>query len=134
LQLPLAQKPPKLIGPRILPPPLPVQTPTGTAQVPTKLTAIVRMSGQMGEGTFTSFFQGRFDYNGCGNILGSNWIWDRELFNNGNGNLCVNLQNAIKISQIGLYIGVLMMIGGIIALTVSLSRRNRRQENLSYRR
>ena len=87
----------------------------------------------LGGGAFTSFFQGRFDYNGCGNILGQIGSGIGALFNNGNGNYCVNLQNAINISQIGLYIGVLMMIGGIIVLTVNLARRNRRQENLSYR-
>jgi len=81
---------------------------------------------------FTTFFEGRFNYNGWGNILGQIWSGLGAVFNNGN-NVCVNLQNAITISEIGLYIGVLMMIGGIIALTVSLARRNRRQENLSYR-
>ncbi|MDQ6862421.1 MAG: hypothetical protein M3044_01215 [Thermoproteota archaeon] len=85
----------------------------------------------MGGGAFTSFFQGRIHYNGCGNILGQ--IGSGVGAPLGNGNLCVNLQNAINISQIGLYLDVLMMIGGIIALVVSLARRNRRQENLSYR-
>lgn len=81
---------------------------------------------------FTSFFQGRFNYNGCGNILGQIGSGVGALFNNGN-NVCVNLQNAINLSQIGLYVGVFMVAGGIIVLTVTLARRNRRQENLSYR-
>ena len=38
----------------------------------------------------------------------------------GGGNTCINLQNAITISRIGLFIGVFMMIGGIIALTINL--------------
>lgn len=80
---------------------------------------------------FTTFFQGRFNYNGCGNILGQIGSGIGALFSNGN-NVCVNLQNAINISHIGLYLGVFMVAGGIVVLTVTLAR-GRRQENLSYR-
>ena len=67
---------------------------------------------------------------GCGNILGQ--IGSDLGALTGEGNICNNLQNAITMSQIGLYIGVFMMIGGIIALTINLARRYRRHENLGY--
>src|SRR5205809_6060399 len=85
-----------------------------------------------GAEAFTTFFEGRFNYNGCGNIIGQLGSGIGALFSNGN-NVCVNLQNAINVSQIGLYVGVFMVAGGIIVLTVTLARRNRRKENLSYR-
>ncbi|MDQ6866104.1 MAG: hypothetical protein M3044_20050 [Thermoproteota archaeon] len=78
----------------------------------------------LGGEVFSFIFQGRFGYNGCSNILDQIGSGLAALFSNGS-NVCVNLQNAITISQIGLYIGGFMVVGGIVVLTIRLTGRNR---------
>ncbi len=76
-----------------------------------------------GEG-FSSYFQGQFSSNGCGNTVGS------ALLNSGN-NACINLQHALNLSYIGLVVGFLMLVGGVMAVSVTISRRKIKRERLT---
>jgi hypothetical protein len=79
----------------------------------------------LGGEVFSSIFQG-FGYNGCGKLLDQIGSGLGALFSNGDY-VCVNLQNAINVSQIGLYIGGFMVVGGILVLAIRLTG------HLSYR-